>query len=166
MRQIRPALSAIMINDDKLMCCGGYMYGTNCDLYDFKSKKWMELTNAIESMHNSGICADELVNVNQRQKIYTGCGTDATKKTQFYDVTKNEWYPLPDTNEKHKYHPILWFEDFNILNIASAWTNTFEKLDLRQKKWNVFVGNDKYDTFDNIFGISVPMASNNVRMCV
>ena len=165
MDTVRPSPSATMMDDDKLICCGGLNQETLCDFYDFKLKKWSKLNNLKEQMLNSGICTDGNL-FNKKERIYAGGGSRSPQKVQYYDIKKNEWYSLPDANGTHKYHPILWIKDINILNIASAWDNVMERIDLRENKWNVYVKNNIDKTFKNIFGTIVPHQNEKVRLCV
>ena len=104
----------------------------------------------------SGICVDTF----NKNRVYMGGGRgssyDAAKqKVEYYDISKNIWIEICDTNGDHKRWPVLWFEDDsnNILNIASTTSKLFEKIDLREaNKWNTYIENEN---FNNLFGVKI-----------
>ena len=154
------------IDDDKLICCGGYMKYQYCDLYDFKQKKWRKLADLKQRSQNSGICTDKTTK-NEKERVYVGGGSKGNlHQMQFFDINKNKWFSLPDTNGDHKHHPILWFDDVNVLYTASAWCNIVECMDLRENKWNIHVSPSKDKTFETIFGASVASRNYRIRLCV
>ena len=160
----RPQPSAAMIDDDRIITCGGYRVYNHCDLYDFNTKIWTNLASTKEERHNNGICADKLYN----KRVYIGGGSmNKYKKFEYYDIYKNEWYLLADTNDGHKFHPILWMESSNVIYIASAWSNSIERMDVRENKWTLYVSNNSSKTFENIFGTIIPYNDDvSVRVCL
>ena len=158
----RPQPSAAMIDDDRIITCGGWHQYQHCDLYDFNTKKWKKLPSTNEKRHNSGIYVDQFVN----KRVYVGGGAMGKyKECEYYDISKNQWYSLPDTNMEYKFHPILWMENSNIINIASSYSKSFEMMDLRQRKWDVYVKSDGSKTFEDVFGASISANSIHVRLC-
>ena len=158
--------TAAFIDEDKLICCGGaggYYY---VDFYNFNTKKWKQLADLQRSSVNSGICTNKSLK-KEKERVYVGGGSRGKYQSmQFYNIEKNEWYLLPDTNGEHKYHPILWFDDENVLYIISAWCNMMECIDLRENKWTVHVGPNRDKTFEKIFGETVCTYSYRTRMCI
>ena len=69
----------------------------------------------------------------QNNKIYVGGGKNEATEIEYYDINKNEWYSLSNTNYEHLINPI------NIIYIASTWSTTFEKMDVRQNKWHSYI---------------------------
>ena len=51
---------------------------------------------------------------------------------EYYDINKNKWIELCDTNDEYKDYHILWIENINILYIASTCNDMIERLDIRQ----------------------------------
>ena len=109
---------------------------------------------------------------NYNKRIYIGGGMDSNNKFEYFDINKNEWYLLPNTNGMHGRWPIIWKDDINIINIASIHKcKKFEKLDLRQNKWSVYIGNDENDllasnSFDNIFSTTIHKEEYNSRLLI
>ena len=75
--------------------------------------------------------------------IYVGGGYDeeediALKDMEYYNLEKDVWSSLPDTNKGHDMYPLIWLEDNNLLHIMSISSNCIECLDLREgKKWEI-----------------------------
>ena len=164
MERQRPQPSAAWINDNKFLCCGGYQHYHDTDLYDFENKKWTKLSNTQFTTRRSGICVDKLIN----KRVYIGGGWDLPKKFEYYDINKNKWFKLPKTDGQHKYHPIMWIENVNIIHIASVCSQQFEKIDLRQNIWSTYVSNDyksRIMSINDVFGDKIPSHSS-IRLCV
>ena len=98
-----------------------------------------------------------------RKNVYVGGGEKDTKAVECYDAAKNKWTSLSDTTEDHRYRPIIWNDDTNIIIIGSMWgSNTFEKIDIRENKWNDYMINNK--TFNNLFGTHFEIEKDNSRL--
>ena len=127
-------ISATMINDDKLICCGGMNnYLQYVDLFDFKTQKLTKLERMNEKRRYSGIWCDKF-NID---KVYIGGGSEAPKKFEYYNVVKNKWILLHDTTQKHNIRPIIWNEhNPNIIFIASMnnYCKLIEQIDIRQNE--------------------------------
>ena len=158
----RPQPSAVMIDNDRMMTCGGWNELKHCDLYDFNTKKWTNLAPTKKERHNSGIYADKIYN----KRVYVGESMGMYKYFEYYDIYKNEWYLLLDTNNAHKFHPVIWMENSNIIYIASAWSNSIERMDIRENKWILYASNNSSKTFQRIFGTTIPTNNISVRLCV
>eukprot|EP01084_Bolivina_argentea_P139331 245125_1 len=158
----RSSLSACMITDYKLFCNGGESISNrgrrsdlrvaskNCDVYDFNSKIWTTLADMNQERACSGIYFEKYI-----QRVYVGGGYDRgyvyspTKKFECYDINKNKWMLLSDTNGGHKFNPVIWSENVNIINIASCYYPMFETMDLRENKWRIYAKNNK--SFETLF---------------
>ena len=150
-----------MITDDNLILCGGEEAFKSTDIYNFNDNTWKNLADMNKERRFAGICVDQ----NRNKKIYIGGGTKAEKHVEYYDIFKDKWVAISEyTVGEHRYHPIIWTENNNIINIASSWCKLFEKIDFRENKWNVYIGNDD-SSFDNIFGKTIKERSNN-RLCL
>ena len=89
----------------------------------------------------------------------------ATHDVECYDIVKNEWITISEkTVGEHRMYPIIWTENNNIIHIASTRCKLFEKMDLRENKWIVYVGNDD-KSFDNIFGTVIEKNKQH-RLCL
>ena len=154
-----------MISQDKLISCGGYDVkyfdaSSDCDLYDFTTNEWNKINSMNKARFRCGIYFENELN----KRVYVIGGKDgyykSSKNCEYYDIIKNTWITFSDTNECHR-HPVIWMEDINTLNIVSSWSGVFEKMDLRENKWNITIGND---AFDALFGISIPTQSDKYRI--
>ena len=131
-------VSCCMINDRTLFICNG-MKSTTADskfvnIYDFEIKEWISLKQSKYARSQSGIYFDKL-----NKKIYNIGGNTSgfsINKSEYYDLTKNEWYRLPNTSMKHGYHPLVWLHpnNKNILIITSYIENCMESYDLRMSQ--------------------------------
>ena len=152
-------MSAAMITNDMLICCGGHYYRKYVDVYNFKTKKMKKLASMNEERRFSGIFVDDINN----QKVYVGGGfdNDSSKKFEFYDIKKNKWICLCDTNGNHKLWPIIWSDEPNIINIAStSQCKMIEKIDIRENKWN----NLYVEDFDDLFGLKINIDQTGNRL--
>ena len=52
-------------------------------------------------------------------KVYVGGGGGdiSSQKFEYFDINKNEWFLLSDTNGSHSISPIIWTKNINIINI-------------------------------------------------
>ena len=169
MQKERSFLSAIMINDDQLFCCGGTKdkYLSDTDIYNFDTKKWIKLSNKTVEVCRAGLCIDKVVH----KRIYAGGGKKVpfsaqskVKTVEYYDLNKNKWIILPDSNGIHASYPILWIDNGNILYMASTFANCVERIDLRENKWNVVMGINTKIPFTNLFGINIAAKSLKSRL--
>lgn len=134
--RLRP--SSVMIgcgDNDKLMVCGGINFSSSktlqaVEIYDFDSKKWNHGKSMNYQRWHSGIYYDDIDNI-----VYIGGGRKSKQKVEYYNITKNKWYNIFDTNLEHKISPIFWKDKFNdnLLYIASSISNGngIEYIDLR-----------------------------------
>ena len=148
--QTRLGVAAAFMTDDKLICCGNSKY---VDIFDFSTKTFTKLKNMNTERRNSGINVD----VSNNQRIYVGGGSGyADNKCEYYNIIKNEWISLPDTNSKYPIWPIIWNDNYNsnIINISAVYNcKVIEQIDIRENKWNVFLTNiDGNSSFDKLFG--------------
>ena len=154
----RCAVAAAFISDDKLICCGGGGNDDNrklVDIYDFTTTETTTLCNLNEKRTYSGIYVDEYVN----GRIYVGAGYYSDKSFEFYDATKNKWMLLANTNGTHRFWPIIWKDNPNVIHIASSEDcKYFEKLDIRQNKWMDYIKNE---SFDSTFGTEININSSS-----
>ena len=106
----------------------------------------------------SGIYVDKLF---KNGIVYIGGGVSAEHKFEYYDISKNKWFKSSDTNKPHKFFPIIWCENKNILHIAS--TMGVEKNDLRENKWcNICIDNK---SLNDLFGTTVQTTAS-CRFCI
>ena len=92
--------------------------------------------------------------------IYVCGGNRAPyKKCEYYDINKNRWYEMKDTEATHNNWPVLWMENANILNIASTSQFVFEQMDLRENIWRKYIGHDTKETFESMFGCKIHSAT-------
>ena len=150
-------LSAAMISDDQLICCGGYpTYTKYVDIFDFKTNKMIKVAEMNDNRYYCGICVDEF---NNNERIYIVGGFDANQKIEYFDINKNLWISLSDTNGIHSTWPIIWNDDPNIINVASVDSKSFEMIDIRQNKWLTYITNSSENdndlTFNKVFGKTV-----------
>ena len=139
-------ISAAMLNDDKLIFCGGDDdYGKKSDLYDFVTQKMIQLAEMNEQRTCAGICVDDYAH-----NVYIGGGKESPSTFEGYDAVKNKWTLLCETNYDHAYWPIIWNDKANIIIIGSTDCRLFERIDIRENKWTDYIINDK--TFDKLFG--------------
>ena len=93
-------------------------------------------------------------------------GEQDPNKFEYYDINKNKWILLSDTINAHKYWPIMWNYDVNILIIGSVFKcKSFEIIDIRENKWNNFNIND-IETFDELFGININANKSDSRLLI
>lgn len=144
----RCSVSATMINKDKhLFIAGGFIEDggiwistRRVLLYNIENDEWKELKSARYARYNTGMYYDKIEN-----NIYLAGGNEGgypLNKVESYDISKNKWYRLPNTNLKHGNHTRIWKQNNqtsnNILNIISFNTNSMETLDLRcNDGWNI-----------------------------
>eukprot|EP01084_Bolivina_argentea_P262119 443191_1 len=173
MDRSRSFLSATMLDNDKLICCGGYdnyNYLSYTDMYDFKTNEWTQLANINKNRCRAGICVDRIY----RNRVYLGGGAHtgfhdgALKDCEYYEINKNIWIELPLTNKWHGSNPIVWIDGKNILYIASTWSNCIESIDLRESEWRIESESKTKDenNFVNLFGIKIQKLSYVHRLCI
>ena len=168
MGRSRGLSSAVMINENKIFCCGGYVgaYKNFTEIFDLENKKEIKLKQMTHKRCRVGIYKDE----HEENKIYIGGGKIAyskgSNKFEYYDLNKNNWFNLGDTNGTHGCNPIIWKDDPNIINIASVWSKQFEKMDLRENKWNIFIKDHGDRSFDDVFGVVLPKNLSKMRLCL
>ena len=160
----RVSATFISSNDNNLIVVGGntsrsYVTGSNCFLYNFTSNKWtFNLSFCCYARFCAGIGYDKYEN-----KVYLGGGYhwDGYKNSyvdimEYYDIKKDEWNYLPQTNISHGYYPIIWKNTNNGLLYIASINNKIKKLFIIESldprsndlKWNIcdydFVCNDKF----------------------
>ena len=155
----RSAVAAAMINDNKLICCGGDARFSEAkvdrkrvDIYNFKTNTMTKLSNMKNERESAGIYVDN----NVYQRVYIGGGKYSSQKVEYYDIIKNKWTLLCDTNTNHKYWPILWDKNPNVIIIGSVHKkkDLFEQIDIRENKWKKYYINDgNVSSLYNIFGV-------------
>ena len=107
-------------------------------MFDFKINKWQSIASTNVARTESGWYYDKIYD----NVLYIGGGTrtctTTAKSIEFYDINKNVWNELTNTNLEHFYSPILWLEDNKQLYIASVSSDGMEFIDLRDStnKWN------------------------------
>eukprot|EP01084_Bolivina_argentea_P238585 400826_1 len=112
----------------------GGQYTKDVDFYDFETSKWFELA----SFNGSGRTDHgKYCDINNGY-VYMCCGSSLgdsfLKECEYYNINKNYWYSLPNTNFGHT-DPVVWKQD-NRLYVVSKLNNGMEWLDLRTNKWN------------------------------
>eukprot|EP01084_Bolivina_argentea_P208054 354851_1 len=145
MQTARDALCATMISNDQLMCCGGLDKYKYVDMYDFITKQWTQLCDMHCKRRYSGICFDKY-----NERVYVGGGAEKPYKVEYYDIQKNKWILIGNTNGNHERFPVIWTDGANIVNIGSTWCKMLETIDLRENKWKNMFANDK-GGFENLF---------------
>ena len=162
MNKKRKHLSAAMITDKQLMCCGGGGNEQLVDLYDFEAKKWTNSCDMTTERNSPGIVAEKYMN----ERVYVGGGKPHQKKTEYYDIVKNKWYLLAETAGSHGRDAIMWMDDANTVNIASSYANTFERMDIRENKWTTYIGIGTNKSFESVFGRGLNRGSDTYRLCM
>ena len=157
----RRHLSVSMINDDKLICCGGFSdetfskWHTDTNLYDFEKKQWTKSCDMKCDRYKHGIYFDKFTN----NRVFIGGGTVLAaakgKDCAYYDIIKNEWFDVCKTNKNHSLRSIMWMNDINIIYITSTSAQQIEQIDLRineciSVKSNTYNNNNVfYQLFNN-----------------
>ena len=164
---------ALLLNDDesKLFVIGGVDHQIVTQqkwlrMVDFDtdaSKHWQKMANMNYCKADCGAFYDKV-----NHKIYVGggngwTGNDVTKgaeiRREYYDVHKNKWYQLPDTDYEHYMKACIWIEkdDPNLLYITSFGAGKVECIDLRMapndssaKGFNIDAG---FGNVLNMFGL-------------
>ena len=78
-------------------------------------------------------------------------------KVEWYDIDKNVWNNLPDTNKAHDMNPLIWIENNDLFHIMSISGNCVECIDLRDgKEWKL-----KIDDISKLFHTKFA-ATNNI----
>ena len=156
--------SSVMIDKyDKLMVVGP-SENKNCELYDINKNEWKFLTHSSYGRFGPGLYYDATQN-----KAYLGGGFSSYNKyTECYDFEKNIWHSqiIPITTFEHKWCPLIWMEDNNLLFISSipgkvddASPQSQEFIDLREcKKWNVVYSKD---LLHEMFGVEFKLNEEN-----
>ena len=109
-----------------------------CQSLDLETNKWINVTSKKYEVVDSGIYYDDM-----KDLIYVGGGyqigiSQASKFVECYDVGKNVWNQLRNTNYGHDMNPLIWIENYNLLHIMSVSANCMEYIDLREvKEWIV-----------------------------
>ena len=126
-----------MTKDKRLFVVSGNI--KKVDIFDIDKNEWSLCKERIYGADVSGIYYDGTNN-----NIYVGGGYDGgrhkvLKIMECYNLEKDIWTKLPDTNKGHDMYPLIWLEDYNnLLHIMSISSNCIEYIDLREsKKWIV-----------------------------
>ncbi len=133
----REDLCAVMVRNKRLIIAGS-TYSADVDIFDIDGNKWSSGKPRKYETMVSGIYYDEPNDV-----IYVGGGYDESegdvvKYTECYDLQKDIWSQLPNTNKGHDMYPLIWLEDNNLLHIMSISSNCIECIDLREGKgWSI-----------------------------
>eukprot|EP01084_Bolivina_argentea_P207852 354549_1 len=149
----------VIINKNMLMVAAGEISrkgSNNCvELMDLKTKNWQKVAPCLQARYYGGIVYD-----NKLQRVYLGGGINADQHVEYYDIVKNDWYKLSNTNMLHDTNPLLWCVDKTVY-IGSVKSHGIECMDLRenQSKWKV-VYNER--TFTDAFDIK-STDENNFR---
>ena len=155
----RCVMSAAMLTDDKLICCGGDGYEKNVDVFDFVTQNMTTLANMNNKRTFAGICIDD----NERNHVYIGGGDYSSDTFECYNVTQNKWTSLCSTNNDHQYWPIIWKYDVNIIIIGSIYKcKSFERIDVRENKWTDYMING--NTFDTLFATNFDQNNDECRL--
>ena len=157
---------------DKLFICGGKEGFTNMNtmlIYDLNEKKYENTFNFEIARRAHGIYLDEWAD-----RIFIGGGIDDTdwgQSVEYFDITKNKWLNITDTNNAHKIHPCVWMENNCLLYIMSVCesggrksSNSAEVIDLRiGDKWTILVedhllkelfGTNEYRSTEHVYLLS------------
>ena len=97
------------------------------------NESWEKLKDCNTARYYAGIGYDEYL-----QRLYIGGGVDeAVQKVEYYDIEKNLWIDLPDTQNNYTRYPSVSVADHNRLQVA--YNNYMECIDLRENKktWTV-----------------------------
>ena len=86
------------------------------DILDLERNEWTKAARRNKSAQDCGVYYDE-----SNAAIYVGGGYTnmASRIVECYDMNKDKWEQLPDTNYGHDMNPLIWIEDNNLLHIAS-----------------------------------------------
>ena len=126
---------ATMIDKDKTLVVIGS--SKNVDMFHLVENEKIEVKDRFYNGIDCGVYYDEY-----SQEIFVGGGYHAValKTVEFYDIEKDLWSKLPDTNNAHDMNPLFWIEDHNVLHVVSVYSNSIECMDLREaKEWRVKV---------------------------
>ena len=131
--------SAVMTKNKRLVIVSGKI--KNVDIFNIDNNEWNKCKEKVYGADVSGIYYDDM-----NDNIYVGGGYDVGRHTalkimEYYNLEKNIWTALPDTNKMHDMYPLIWLEDYNnLLHIMSISSNCIEFIDLRggeNKKWMI-----------------------------
>merc|ERR1711994_908713 len=123
---------------------------------------WTDISDCHVPRRAGGICYSPY-----EEDIFIGGGIDdqsAHNSVEMYHSKVDKWTKLPDTNQQHKLHPVMWVEDGSMLYIASILqrkeVNSCEVIDLRvAKEWTYVV---KTDLLGAVFGIDQNLDADNL----
>ena len=131
--------SAVMLKNKKLFIIGSK---EKVDIFDIDEEQWQTGGKRIKRSYTSEVCGiyyDEPDDI-----IYAGGGYDndadvALSSMEKYDIGKDKWMEIPNTNREHDMYPLIWLEDNNnLLHIMSISANCIECIDLREgQKWKI-----------------------------
>eukprot|EP01083_Nonionella_stella_P161878 530749_1 len=161
---IRQEGAAVFIGEDRLIYCGGGSYFNTerkCEVYDFNTCNWSSLNSMNIGRKRCGICFDGVTD-----KVFVGGGIaeelSSLTSFEYLDLKQNKWISLCSANDCHSYCPIIWIDDAHaqVIHIASSSSQVFERMDLRENKWNIYIDKEKYQ---NMFGKNSIMFS---KLCM
>ena len=148
--------STVLINDgycEKLFVAAGHKsksavakaMDTKVELYDMDQGYWTVLADCKVKRSICGIFYDKIKQIVYIGGSRSGLGTRPSKTVENYDIHKNVWHILPETNFLHEWFPLIWKNPNGILYIASIYSNGLEYIDLRDKynSWTVECGQAK-----------------------
>ena len=162
--------------------CGGYYFDQSegvdtVKIWDFEEHKWHHMKAMSTVRCRGGVCADN-------DRVFVGGGSTTgsiyatLKDVEWMDIEKNIWCPLKNTNNFHNFEPIMWMEGRNLLYIASTYSRSVERMDIRENKWEFIVGSTTTDdndmdeedlekdqkTLEKVFGESIPTKNLTCRL--
>eukprot|EP01084_Bolivina_argentea_P003286 6159_1 len=150
--------SAMSMIENDIIAIGGYRNKT-VEIFNYDKKEW-NLVKSLEIVkYQSGCWYDS----NSKQ-VYVGGGNGIYGDICYYNIHKNEWYyDKTETLFKHRYYPLIWIEEQNILYISSCigCKVKTEFIDLRDsnKKWIELV---QFNNIDTVFDVK----TKNCRIIV
>ena len=141
-------------DSNKLCVIGGEGDNQNGDglyILNINNNKWVKGKFKNNCCSDSGIYYDKL-----KELLYVAGGYClnegiASKSVECYDIEKNIWTELANTNKGHDMKPLIWNNN-SLLFIASISANCVEYIDLREnnKGW-IVKENNLSDTFESPF---------------
>eukprot|EP01083_Nonionella_stella_P180446 643515_1 len=131
--------SATFVSDDRLFVCGGKCNELAVDttqILDLNDNTWTNLRDCEYTREAAGIFHQK-----ELDRVYVAGGDDTLSKVEFYDMNKQRWYHVVNTNFCYGNYPAMWspqYHNQNVLCIAGILDNSMERLDLRAgTKWDV-----------------------------
>ena len=94
-----------------IVVAGGYAQKhvlKSCELYNVKKRQWTPIKDLNVKRYAAGCAVWKRAQSAPSIVVGGGFNSAACKSVEEYDVHKQQWYRLPDTNAEHRCNPSLW----------------------------------------------------------